>query len=75
MTEVADEVVVIEDEEDTDILRKVMSIVPITPVSKIQLTLTLYIELPRTEDTTLVIAEHLTGNIILTTITFILIST
>ena len=35
VTEVADKVVVIEDEEDTDILRKVMSIVPITLVSKI----------------------------------------
>ena len=73
MTEVADEVVVIEDEEDTDIPRKVMSTVPITPVSKIQSTSTLRTELPRTEDATLVTAEHLTGNMILTAITFILI--
>ena len=35
VTEVVDEVVVIEDKEDTDIPRKVMSIVPTTPVSKI----------------------------------------
>ena len=55
---------VIEDKEDTACPRKITSIAPITLVNKIRLTLTLYIGLPRTEATLLVIAKSLTENII-----------
>ena len=62
--EVTDKVVVIEDKEDTACPRKITSIAPITLVNKIWLTLTLYIELPRTKVTTLITAKSLTENII-----------
>ena len=63
VTEVVDEVVDTEDEEDMACPREIMSTAPTTLASKTWLMLTLCTGLPRTNTTMLVTAGNLTENI------------
>jgi hypothetical protein len=71
VTEVADEVEVMEDEEDTACRKEIMYTASTTPVSQMRSTSMLCMELPRTEAAMLVTGENPMGNMIRTVTTSI----